>query len=740
MRESTTTSEMRNMHSESLDGAEWIASAEWLANPGAGLPVFTTRFEVARVAPTQLHLAVGGVATVRVNGSKVTEHVLEPGYSDYASVTEVTVYDITAFVRQGINDVVIAIGPGMYRSLTVDGRWAKLNTDFGDLAVRAAIVQPSTTDGGVLCATGICWATRFGGTVRSNWTGGEDYDDKRALEMASREIDGWPRAVLAPRPPAGDLVERSSMGLHVCEKIAAVSVSLTPAGTLAVDFGTNIAGWPVIAVPSDVDLTITPAELRHPDGVVDPRTEGWGPVFHTVTTGESGVMWHPQFMYNGFRYLEIQGLESASPDMFEAWVIAADVPQSGHFVCADPMLAKINDLITRAVRSNAFSVFTDCPQREKLGYLEQLHLVFDCIVRNLAAQPILTRTVDLMVQAQRFDGSIALYVPEWEEFPEPWKDDINWGGAIGFLPWELYREYGDRAVLERAYPALQRYLKFTRRSAVDGILHRGLGDWNGHGFRYVPLVASATWFRLLRVASSIARTLGLADDTAAWSSEADTVRDTIRARLIDGRGTVGSGTVAELAVAIDAGLIDEADGSQHVDELENLIRQAGYSIDIGEVAMSALVSVLRLHRRGETLLRMCHVTDRPGYGYMVAHGATALTETWDGPTFGYSQNHFMNGAIASWFSRGLLGIDQEDDSTGYRAILIRPEVVPELGSVCGWVDTVVGRIEAGWRIDGDDVVVEGCLPGDTSGVLELPSGQRKDVRGPFTFTERLSFT
>jgi alpha-L-rhamnosidase len=154
--------------------------------------------------------------------------------------------------------------------------------------------------------------------------------------------------------------------------------------------------------------------------------------------------------------------------------------------------------------------------------------------------------------------------------------------------------------------------------------------------------------------------------------------------------------------------------------------------------MSALVSVLTRYRRGATLFQICQMTDKPGYGYMVTHGATALTETWDGPTFGFSQNHFMNGAIASWFFRGLLGICQDPSSAGYTSILIRPQLVSGISWASGWLDTVSGRIEVSWRASGCEFAIEGHAPVNSSCVVELPSGKRQVVCGPFAFAEPFS--
>ncbi|MGO4681440.1 family 78 glycoside hydrolase catalytic domain [Microbacterium sp. 2MCAF23] len=718
-----------------IDAASWITSASWMEDRSGSLPVLAARFRHdGRSETIVLHLAVAGIARVEVNGRPITRHVLEPGYVDHSVVLEVTEYDITEIVRDGSNTVRIELGPGTYVSASSDGRWTQVAADFGDLCARAVIVAGHGTSAQVLTATGPEWRGTVGGTVRSNWTGGEDFDAERDRAAHVDRQDEWAAAAAPLRPPVTRLVPRSSPAVALAETFEAVLVEKTYTKSFAVDFGQNIAGWPEITVPARSRVTIVPAEIRHPDGVVDARTEGWGPVFHTVTTGEHEVTWSPRFMYNGFRYLDVRGLAEADTSMFRARVITADVPQSGAFTCSDPLLDRIDDLIVRAVRSNAFSVFTDCPQREKLGYLEQLHLVFDSIVRNIDARPVLDHMVDLMIGAQREDGSIGLWVPEWEEWEHPWREDANFAGAIGFLPWLMYREYGDPGPLLKALPTLLRYLEHVEEIAEGGLLRSGLGDWDGRAFRHVTTVESTTWHRLLVIA---AEACALGGDVATGrrvGERAARLRERLRADLLGEDGRLREVGAAELSVTLTAGILTADEEAAGVDELERLIVEGGYSVDVGEMAMASLVSVLTRHRRDGTLLQMCRVTDRPGYGYMVAHGATALTETWDGPTFGFSQNHFMNAAISTWFSQGVLGITQPASSVGYSELKIEPRVAAGLTAASGWYDTPRGRVVVDWTLRDGVFSLTGSAP-DAGATVILPSGAQHRAAGEFVLEE-----
>lgn len=717
-----------------LGDARWITSDNWLSEPTRHLPVIGTIFDAAESDRVTLLLAVGGVALIHLNEKPITSHVLEPGYVDYESVTEVTSYDLSPLVTDGENSLTIEIGPGMYKSATLGERWTKLRTDYGDLAVKA-VIEIKDASGVRYILSGLSWFATDSGTVCSNWVGGEDFDDERRQRLRERPVREWQQAVEAPAPPPGRLVARRSDPLHVAERIPAASIWKN-GDAWVIDFGVNVAGWPSLRIPPKSSVTLRPAELVRDDGSVDVATQGWGPVFHTVRTYDRSIQWHPSFMYNGFRYVEVSGL-STPPEAAacEALVIHAEVDATGSFECSDKHLNQLQNLITRSVKSNMMSVFTDCPQREKLGYLEQLHAAFASVAWNFDANSILSRSVELIAQSQREDGSFPLFVPEWEAFPEPWTGDINWGGAMGFLPDLLHAEYGDLGPAQTALPRLRDYIRFLLDQRVDGLLAVGLGDWDGREFRFVPTVASTTLYRLLLVSATLAERQGEHQVARTWRSTAEDVKAAVnRQLLVPGIG-YGSGTVAENAVALHSGIVPPEQRAALVDRCESGVIESGFSPDVGEIAMTCLVEVLAENRRHETLFALTRPSDLPGYGYMLSHGATALTETWDGPTFGFSQNHFMNAAIASWLYGSVLGVRQSSGSFGYTNIVIDPWVAGPITRAAGRFRTNHGIGLVKWVRADQAIVVSGSLPPDVSAVVMLPGIEPVLATGTFRVTD-----
>ncbi|MGD7706304.1 family 78 glycoside hydrolase catalytic domain [Microlunatus sp. Y2014] len=714
----------------SLPAPHWITSPDWLVDPDGPLPVLARRFTATgRPRSVVLQLTGVGVWRATVNGEPVSRYVLEPGYADWARLAETVEVDISPLVRPGDNLIMIELGPGLYRSQPPpdgphEGRWTKVVTDFGDLAAHVNLAW--TDDAGEhRVVSDDTWRATTGAVVAANFVGGEDHDLTRALDPA--QFASWPRAVTTTRVPDSRR-PRSGVPLVVRESLPAVTVTEPVPGSWVIDFGVNAAGWPVLDLPADSEVRLRPAELLHPDGTIDSRTQGWGPVFHTVRTA-GATTWHPTFGYNGLRYLEVTGLDTP-PGNARLDVIAADVADAGSFSCSSERLTAIHTIIRRAVISNLSSLPTDCPQREKLNYLEQLHLAFDVMRWNFDVHHLLCHTMEVVTGSMGSDGHLGLYAPEWQPNPDPWRGDANWGLAVVFTPWLIHRAYGDVQVLADTVDDQRRHLDHLSGTTEDGLLVYGLGDWNGRRpVRWVPLVCTSALARGWDVHADTLAVLGQHPGAAEARQRAEAVRERVRQAFVretDEGLVVGDDSIAETFIAIDSGVLP--DSPSLVDRLARRIAEAGHVLDVGEVALGPLVDVLARHDHHETLWQVCQVTDEPSYGYMLAHGATALTETWDGPTFGFSQNHFMNGAIEDWFFAHVAGLQQAPGGIGWRDVVIRPRPCGDLTHAEATHRTPQGTLQVTWSRDAAfSMSVE--IPSDTTAEVVLPGGARHRV-GP----------
>ncbi|MFI7700349.1 family 78 glycoside hydrolase catalytic domain [Nonomuraea sp. NPDC049480] len=707
--------------------AAWITHPDWYdeGNPRAGegrpLPLLAGEFTLAKpVVRARLYVAGLGVYAASINGTPVTDAVLEPPYTDVTRRVVYAVHDVTPLLRDGANAMGIELGPGITHVFPHQDRYMKF---YGSKAAPRTIGQleveyaDGTADRFV---TGADWLATEGPTVRSHWYGGEDHDARRAVAGWDRPgtgRSGWLPATVLPGSTEV-LRSRACPPIRIVEELPAVEKLVAADGTPVFDVGTVVAGWAELRLdlPAGRCLRLLPGDQLDAYGrVVQSKPTTGAPIFNVYVTEDGPQRWHPRFRYDGFRYVEAQGLPAdAGPETVSALVLRAGNPRVGTFETSDPLVNDIHTIIDRAVRGNMYSVLTDCPHREKLGWLEQAHLLFDVVAYNYDVAAYYRELLVTMAEAQTPEGLVPDIAPEYVVFEGAFRDDPNWGGAIVRVPWQLYRHYGDTTAMETHYDAMCRYTDYLTGRADDGILRHGLGDWIGlDPATPVPLVSTWGYWRVAGTMAGVASVLGRDDDAKRYGALAERI-----AAAFAGAFAGKERSQASEILALDMGVVPGELAPAVLDRISEEV--AGGGITVGEIALPALFRVLDRAGRHDALWAFATSTGRPGYGYQVRHGATALTEAWDGPTRGLSQNHYMLGAIDAWFYRGLGGLGQVPGSTGFRRLLIDPAVPAGLESVRAGTETPYGRADVAWtRRDG----------GFTLDV-EIPPGSSAEVRMP----------
>ncbi|MEV0614264.1 family 78 glycoside hydrolase catalytic domain [Nonomuraea sp. NPDC050404] len=719
-----------------LEATDWTAS--WITHPdwydenndprvgeGHPLPLLAGEFTAkGAIAQARLYVAGLGVYVASVNGAPVTDAVLEPAYSDFTQRVVYAVHDVTALLREGGNALGLALGPGIAHVFPHQDRYMKF---FGSKGAPRAIAQldVSYADGtSDRFGTDANWLATQGPTTRSHWYGGEDHDARLELpgwDAPGADRSGWRPVTVRPED-AGMLRSRACPPVKVTEDLPAVEKLVATDGTAVFDVGAVVAGWPELRLnlPAGKYLRLLPGDQLDDFGrVVQSKPTTGAPIFNTYVTKDGPQTWHPTFRYDGFRYVEAQGLpEHVGADALAALVLRADNAPIGRFETSDPLLNDIHTIIDRAVRGNMYSVLTDCPHREKLGWLEQAHLLFDVVAYNYDVAAYCRELLVTIAEAQTEDGLVPDTAPEYVVFDGAFRDDPNWGSALIRMPWQIYRWYGDTSAMELHYDAMGRYLDYLTGKSGDGILSHGLGDWFGlDRTTPVPLVATWGYWRAARTMAKVAGVLGRDDDAKRYRALTDAISAAFTGAFFkDGR--FGGGGQASEVFALDMGVVPEDLAPGVLDRLGGAVREG--DITVGEIALPALYQVLTRAGRHEELFGFATSTTHPSYGYQVRNGATALTEAWDGPTRGLSQNHYMLGAIDAWFYGGLGGIGQAPGSNGFRRLLIEPAAPGDLTSVRASTASPFGPIGVSWQ----------RADGAYSLEVEVPAGSSAEVRLP----------
>jgi hypothetical protein len=741
--------------------AQWIA-AKSDASEGkplnaespdsSAMPIFRSEFSIGeKVSRATLRICGLGQFEAHINGKNVTGAVLTPGWTDYRKRVFYDTFDVTRLLTPGANAIGVMLGNGMYRVEKTRGRYTKFVGSFGQPKLIAQL-DVSFEDGSeqVIASDG-SWKTARGPIAFTSIYGGEDYDarlEQTGWDRGGFDAGHWLSAAIVPGP-GGELAPEITPPLKPFETYEPVRVTHPSAGISVYDLGENFAGWPQIEVSGErgARIEMIPGELLDEHGFVTQRSAHASPdsqvSFTYILKGSGMEQWHPRFSYYGFRYVQVEQPEGqrAIVQRLEGRFLHDAVSVDGSFSSSDELLNRIHLLINRAMLSNMVSVLTDCPHREKLGWLEQTHLAGSSLLYNYDLSALYAKMADDMEDAQLPNGMVPDIAPEYVVFEGAFRDSPEWGAAVILSPWTAYQYYGDVDLLRRHYSSMARYIAYLRGRSEGHLLAYGLGDWYDIGplppgesqLTAKGLTATAIYYQSLAAMTRIAALLGRAQDASEFGRESAEVKDAFNSHFFHAESNEydrGSQTANAMPLAL--GLVPEGHRDAVLKNLVADIQQHSYQVTAGDIGFHYVVRALTDNGRSDVLLAMLHQTSKPGYGYQLAHGATTLTEAWDSNPES-SQNHFMLGHAEEWFYRGLGGIDFDLSRESDARILIHPDVVGDVRDVKTSFQSRIGKIGSEWSRDGESLSVDVLtmrvvVPAGATATVEFPEEYSQSIR------------
>jgi alpha-L-rhamnosidase len=722
------------------------------------MPLFRHGFEVAKPLARAIVRVCGlGQYELRLNGNRAGTGVLNPGWTDYRKTVLYDTFEVTPLLRPGTNMIGVMLGNGMYNVEKYAGRYTKRVGTFGQPKLILQLKLVFTDGSEQLIASDPSWTTRQGPIVLSHTYGGEDFDarlEPAGWDQIGGDPAGWTPA-LPVQGPGGVLRAQNVPPIVVAKEMTPLTSARPQPGVYVYDLGENFSGWPKIVVrgPAGSKLKLLPGELLDAAGLVTQRSGNARPgneVSFTYTLKGGGEeTWHPRFTYYGFRYVQVEGAapadEAAAGEpaliSLQGEFLHADLPQVGSFDCANSLLVRIHELITQALWSNTMSVLTDCPQREKLGWLEQTHLNADTVFYNEDAVTLYEKMLRDIQDSQLENGMVPEIAPEYLAFLNAdgsnsiFRDSPEWGAAVVLSPWATYRYTGDRRILEDGYPSMKRYASYLASRLRDGLLDFGLGDWYDIGpkppgeaqWTSKSLTGTAIYCEILLALTRIAHILGRHDEAARYANDASAATLTFNAKLFNpATNQYDRGSMTAQAMPLAIGLVPEGRRSAVLANLVADIRARANHVTAGDVGFHYVVMALMEHGRGDVLYDILTRTDPPSYGAQLAQGATALTEAWDAdPT--KSQNHFMLGHAETWLYGGLGGIRIDFARNAESRIRIAPQAVPGVESASAWYRSVSGEIVSAWRKEDGRLRLDVEVPPGAKAQVELPAASAAEI-------------
>ncbi|MGN1375028.1 MAG: family 78 glycoside hydrolase catalytic domain [Prevotella sp.] len=699
-----------------------------------------------------------------INGRKVGDAEFAPLWSEYSKTVYYNVYDVTDYIDNNANAISVLLGNGFFNVQRL-GRYSKLMTSFGapqlllklDINYEDGSQQTITTD--------TEWKYSLSPITFNTIYGGESYDARlvqKGFDQPGFDDGSWQKAV-SVEGPMGKLEPQTASPVKIMERHGIKTIShiipdsldaaskatkrdISPSVFIA-DMGQNLAGFPEITVSGRRGQTVTllASETLNKYGACDQRQTGRQHYYEYTLSGEGNETWHPRFSYYGFRYIQVEGavLEGQpNPDSLpvisslNSCFIYNSAPERSSFECSNPILTGAHRLIERAERSNMQAVLTDCPHREKLGWLEQDHLCGPSLIYNYDMTTFIPKVIRDITDTQKDNGMVPTTAPQFVSFGNLFDDSPEWGSTLIILPFMYYEMYGDSTLITDNYDAMARYVEYLDSRANDGIVSHGLGDWYDYGeWRAgfsrntpIPLVATAHYIFDLKLMAKAARMKGKSEDVTKYEQRLKYVTEAFNKEFYHADSCYyGTGSQTSNALPL---FLDIAPNRQKV--LESLIadiKAHGNRLTTGDVGNRYLFQTLAQSGNNELLYTMLNHYETPGYGFQLKHGATTLTEQWD-PRQGTSQNHFMMGQIDEWLFKTIAGINNMPGTIGMRHLLISPTLIGDMKYVKASTESLYGKISV--YCTRDSITVE--IPVGCDATVILPNGEKRYVEsGKHTF-------
>lgn len=711
-------------------------------------PLFRKIFPVQKkLANARLYVSGLGYYEAFLNGKKIGDHVLDPGWTTYQKQVLYVTHDITLLLKRGTNTIGFMVGNGWYNPLPLRlfGRFNLRDVQqTGRPCVKAQLHLRYTDGTEERIVTDESWQTATGPVIRNNVYLGEHYDARKERPgwTTSANQRNWKSAAVV-EGPSGQLTPQLQPPIRVKDIIRPKSITEVGKDTFIVDLGENFAGVGRIRVkgPAGTRVALRYGEDIHPDGRLNyltstagqikeiwklrggrgaPKTAWQEDVYYLK--GDGVEEWSPRFTFHGFRYIELTGWPGKpSLNDIEGLRMHSDLQPAGEFSCSNDMFNRLQEVIQRTFLSNVFSVQSDCPAREKMGYGADIVVTAEAFLYNYGMANFYRKAVADFANEQRPDGGITELAPFTGIADRGYGDKsgpLGWQLVFPFVQKKLYEFYGDKRILAQYYPAFQKQLEFLKSKEVDGLFHWDISDHEALDPRPEAFTASAFYYHHVRLGAEIATILGNCDDSAIYTNWAQRIKNAVvRKYHVPNTGRFDNATQGAQLFALWYGLAPQEERT--MDFLKGEIKRHNGHLSTGIFATKFLFDIAREKEQNELAYAIANKRDFPGWGYMLQDGATTLWESWEKPDSSASMNHPMFGSISEWFYRSLLGINAAEP--GFRKITIKPQPVADLSWAKGAYHSIQGPIRSEWKKEGDQFFLSVAIPANTTAEVWIPA-------------------
>lgn len=729
-----------------LDQSDW--KGKWITSGLAGdsingpVPLFRKTFTLQRdVAAARVYVTARGLYEAFINGQRVGDGWLTPGWTSYSNRIQYQVYDVTNLVGNGNNVVGAIVGNGWYRGPLA---WEHNQGIYGKETALLFQLEITFTDGSSeMVVSDDSWKTSLGPWLSSEIYHGERYDARKEKEgwlQAGYDDRNWMPAKISQQPSAeliatyGPLVTRH-------ETFKPVKIFTTPKGELVADFGQNLVGLLQFRLRGKAGQTITihHAEVLDKDGnfYIDNLRAAKQKIEYTFK-GSGEEVYEPHLTFMGFRYVRLQGYSGQlQPADLTATALYSDMMPTGNFECSNPLVNQLQHNIQWGQKGNFLDVPTDCPQRdERLGWTGDAQVFSRTAAFNMNTASFFSKWLKDLAADQRDDGAVPFVIPN--VLNQNAAASAGWADAATIIPWTMYNAFGDVRVLENQYESMKAWVGYMEAQSVNNLWNTGFhfGDWlfyrpfdDNDGRSAVTdkyLIAQSFFIYSTELLLQAAKVLGKTDDVSKYSDLVSKIKEAYLKEYVTPSGRLVSGTQTAYVLALNFDILPEYLRAATATRLADNVKAYGNHLTTGFLGTPYLCHVLSRFGYTQLAYSLLMQETYPSWLYPVKMGATTIWERWDGikPDGSFqtpgmnSFNHYAYGAIGDWMYRTVAGI--REAAPGYKKIIIAPEPGGGLTNASASLMSPYGLIKSGWKIQNGIFRLEVTVPPNATADVVLP--------------------
>jgi alpha-L-rhamnosidase len=733
--------------------AKWITPAYQEDSVTKPSPLLRKTFQSSKkIQSATAYISSLGLYEGFINGKRIGDAYLTPGWTNYAKRIQYQQYDVTNLLSQGNNAIGVTLGSGWYRGFI--GFSGQKNFYGKQLALLFQLEIKYADGTSDLITSDESWKSSTGDIVSSEIYHGETIDhqkEKAGWNTATFDDSKW-TGVKIKDQGYDKLLATYNEPIRKHETFKPIKIFKTPAGEQVIDFGQNLVGWVQLKANGKAGDKIT---LYHAE-VLDKKgnfyTENLRPAKQQnvfILKGGSEETFEPHFTFQGFRYIKVEGYPGElKPESFTAIALYSDMKPTGNFTSSNPLINQLQKNIQWGQRGNFLDVPTDCPQRdERLGWTGDAQAFARTASYNFDVKNFFSKWLKDLASEQ-VQGGVPFVVPNVITWGSSFAgNSAGWADAATVIPWDMYLAYGDKRILEDQYESMKGWVGYMERTSKNDLWNTGFhfGDWlfyrpfdDNDGRSAVTdkyLIAQCFFAHSTQLVLNAAKVLGKNDDVEKYSALLKRVKDAYNKEYVTSTGRLVSGTQTAYVLALNFDMLPESQRNQASDRLVENVKSYGNHLSTGFLGTPYLCHVLSRFGHDDVAYALLEQESYPSWLYPVKMGATTIWERWDGikpdSTFQTpgmnSFNHYAYGAIGDWMYRVVSGIDTEVSAPGYKSIVIKPHIGGKLTNASADLETKYGVVKSSWKITNGKLNFDVEIPANTKAVVYIPSSKDKMI-------------